>query len=352
MTEETKVAQNGMAEDGMGNGAFNHEDSSNLIVNYIPKHMAEAQFRTLFDPFGVVTQCKIVRNRVTFESECYGFVKFEHAHQANEAMNALNGHQIDGKRMKVSFAKPSPKGPENANLYVAGLPFDFPVQAFTEMFAPYGTVQESRLLFDYKQMKGRGCGFVRMDCHNSAVNAIQALHGKASPEPGKMLVVRFSDRPREAEARRMKRAQMQRQQPPHMGGYYSPNNPPQMQQQQGRFRQQQNYGQPQQGYMPQGQGQQMPPQVQSQNSSDYPGVCLFVYHLPPTYTEVDLFHLFSNSGTVLSAKVMRDLATGKSKGFGFVNMSRDNEAQAAIQHLNGFPCGNKYLQVKLKSSKR
>ena len=45
----------------------------------------------------------------------------------------------------------------------------------------------------------------------------------------------------------------------------------------------------------------------------YPGVCLFVYHLPANATETTLYQLFSNYGQVLSAKVMKDLQTGTNK---------------------------------------
>jgi len=80
----------------------------------------------------------------------------------------------------------------------------------------------------------------------------------------------------------------------------------------------------------------------------YPGVCLFIYHLTPDCTEHTLQQLFSNYGTVLSAKVMKDLTSGRNKGFGFVNMMNDQQAQLAISSLNGYQMGNKFLKVAYK----
>ncbi len=61
---------------------------------------------------------------------------------------------------------------------------------------------------------------------------------------------------------------------------------------------------------------------------------LYVGNLPYSATESDLATKFGESGTVDSCKLITDRDTGQSKGFGFVEMSTDAEAQAAIQSLN------------------
>lgn len=80
------------------------------------------------------------------------------------------------------------------------------------------------------------------------------------------------------------------------------------------------------------------------------GTCLFVYHLPLEATEQILFQLFSVYGEVTSAKVMRDLLTGRSKGFGFVNLKEEHQAQQAIAGLNGFQLGSKFIKVSFKTN--
>ncbi len=62
---------------------------------------------------------------------------------------------------------------------------------------------------------------------------------------------------------------------------------------------------------------------------------LFVGSLAYTATDDDLQQAFAAAGTVVSAKVIMDRETGRSKGFGFVEMGSEEEAQAAIKMLNG-----------------
>ena len=61
---------------------------------------------------------------------------------------------------------------------------------------------------------------------------------------------------------------------------------------------------------------------------------LYVGNLSSNTTEGELEALFAQSGTVESVRVMRDMATGRARGFGFVEMATDQEAQAAIDGLN------------------
>lgn len=62
---------------------------------------------------------------------------------------------------------------------------------------------------------------------------------------------------------------------------------------------------------------------------------LYVGNLPYSATEDSLREFFSQAGTVESAAIITDKMSGRSKGFGFVEMSADEEAQAAIDTLNG-----------------
>jgi cold-inducible RNA-binding protein len=72
---------------------------------------------------------------------------------------------------------------------------------------------------------------------------------------------------------------------------------------------------------------------------------LYVGNLPYEVGEADLQDLFARAGTVDSVKVMRDMATGRARGFAFVEMSTDAEAQRAITELNEFQLGGRGLTV-------
>ena len=68
---------------------------------------------------------------------------------------------------------------------------------------------------------------------------------------------------------------------------------------------------------------------------------LYVGNLPYSVRDGDLEQSFGQFGSVTSAKVMMERDTGRSKGFGFVEMGSDAEAQAAIEGMNGAPLGGR-----------
>ncbi|MGZ5846138.1 MAG: RNA recognition motif domain-containing protein [Ramlibacter sp.] len=72
---------------------------------------------------------------------------------------------------------------------------------------------------------------------------------------------------------------------------------------------------------------------------------LYVGNLPYSVRDSDLEQAFGQFGAVTSAKVMMERDTGRSKGFGFVEMGSDAEAQAAIEGMNGQPLGGRSVVV-------
>jgi hypothetical protein len=72
---------------------------------------------------------------------------------------------------------------------------------------------------------------------------------------------------------------------------------------------------------------------------------LYVGNLPYSVRDGDLEQAFGEFGAVTSAKVMMERDTGRSKGFGFVEMGSDDEAQAAINGMNGQPLGGRNVVV-------
>ncbi len=72
---------------------------------------------------------------------------------------------------------------------------------------------------------------------------------------------------------------------------------------------------------------------------------LYVGNLPDSATEQDLSDKFAAYGTVESAKLITDRDTGRSKGFGFIEMASEAEAQAAIDSLNGTDYDGRPMKV-------
>src|SRR4051794_20757175 len=75
------------------------------------------------------------------------------------------------------------------------------------------------------------------------------------------------------------------------------------------------------------------------------GKNIYVGNLPYDTTGDDLVQLFQTYGAVTSAQVIIDKFSGRSRGFGFVEMANDDESQAAIDALNGTPFGGRPLTV-------
>ncbi len=72
---------------------------------------------------------------------------------------------------------------------------------------------------------------------------------------------------------------------------------------------------------------------------------LYVGNLPFETGESELQDLFARAGAVESVKVVRDMATGRARGFAFVEMSTDEEAQKAISEFNEYQLGGRALTV-------
>jgi RNA recognition motif-containing protein len=72
---------------------------------------------------------------------------------------------------------------------------------------------------------------------------------------------------------------------------------------------------------------------------------LYVGNLPYKATDEDLAALFGAAGAVASARVMRDMATGRARGFGFVEMASDEAAQKAIEQFNEYDMEGRKIVV-------
>ena len=98
-----------------------------------------------------------------------------------------------------------------------------------------------------------------------------------------------------------------------------------------------------------------PKELMSPNSNKFvghsqgPAGCnLFIFHLPIEWTENELMSYFCPFGNVVSARIMCDKNTGKSKGFGFVSYDNHISSINAVKMMNGCQVSGKRLKVQLK----
>lgn len=104
-TPTTRPVNTGANPSGAVGGYATDPDAlRNLIVNYLPPLMNEAQVYELFGQFGKIESVKIIYDKITGESRGYGFVKYEFFFSATYAVSCLNRFEIGGKKLKVAYA--------------------------------------------------------------------------------------------------------------------------------------------------------------------------------------------------------------------------------------------------------
>jgi len=294
---------------------------TNLIVNYLPQDMTEMEVKGMFEQFGIVDSCKLIRDKTTQVSLGYAFVNYSSPDAAYKGIQGLNGHMINSKTIKVSYARPSSVEIKNANLYIAQLPKTYTQAELEALFTPYGYIITTKILMD-SNGESRGAGFVRFDKHSEAEQARVALDGLTLPGQTQQLVVKYAN-----------------QKTPLA---FAPTALPRQQQQVGPIRshtQSVNWRYNPMGAMG----------GASRQQSQY--YCVYVYNIPEDSNDTTLYQLFCPFGAIANVKVIMDYSTKKCKGFGFVNMLSYEDAYKSIIGLNGSVYQGKKLQVSFKTPK-
>ncbi|XP_015123564.1 sex-lethal homolog isoform X1 [Diachasma alloeum] len=156
---------------------------TNLIINYLPQSMTEKELYSMFVTIGPVESCRVMKDYKTGYSYGFGFVNYAKAEDALTAINTLNGLQVQNKRLKVSFARPSGEEIKETNLYVTNLPRNITEGQIEDIFSKFGQIVQKNILKDKLTGLPRGVAFVRYDKREEAQEAINHLHGTI-PEGG------------------------------------------------------------------------------------------------------------------------------------------------------------------------
>ncbi|XP_075268720.1 ELAV-like protein 3 isoform X3 [Opisthocomus hoazin] len=317
------------------------DSKTNLIVNYLPQSMSQEELRSLFGSLGDIESCKLVRDKVTGQSLGYGFVNYVEAGDADKAISTLNGLKLQTKTIKVSYARPSSASIRDANLYVSGLPKAMGQKEMEQLFSQYGRIITSRILVDQVTGVSRGVGFIRFDKRVEAEEAVRGLHGQKPLGAAEPITVKFANSPGQKSGGALLSLC------PSARRYGALHHPPQ------RFRLDNLLN------MAYGVKRFSPLAIEAVPGlagvglgAPGAGWCIFVYNLAPEADESVLWQLFGPFGAVTNVKVIRDFATNKCKGFGFVTMTNYEEAAMAIASLNGYRLGDRVLQVSFKTSKQ
>lgn len=353
---QTASGDTGDLYDRKSNLSNNMDNKTNLIVNYLPPNMTQEEVRALFSSIGVVESCKLVRDKTTGESLGYSFVKYLNYPDAEKAIRTLNGLRLQNKTIKVSLARPSSEAIKGANLYICGLPKKMTQMELENLFSQCGKIITARILYDNKTGLSRGVAFIRFDQRSEAQLAIKKLNSYQPENSTEPIIVKFANSPSTSRQDNISLAILKQ-------AAQIPNQTTQSSNNQNRS----NLISPLQqlasvarlkypntmDFMPSLTGNNSllaPAFAASTGALTATGWCIFVYNLAPETDDATLWQLFGPFGAVQTVKIIRDTATNKCKGFGFVTMSNYEEALLAIQSLNGFTLGNRILQVSFKTT--
>ncbi|XP_073836183.1 CUGBP Elav-like family member bruno 3 isoform X5 [Musca autumnalis] len=336
-----------------------------LFVGMLSKQQTEEDVRQIFNPFGTIEECTILRGPDGASKGC-AFVKFSSQQEAQSAITNLHGSQTmpgASSSLVVKFADTEKERQIRRMQQMAGHmnllnPFVF------NQFGPYGA---------YAQQQQAALMAAAATAPGSYINPMTALatqippgiNGAGQPSLPSPTMPNFqmgaqtpNGQPGSAAAAAAAAAAAD--------GVFTNGMPPQT-------------PYPGQLYLSAPLHLTIPPQgLQNGEAAalqhafatgmpPFPGVdflmfpgcsisgpegCnLFIYHLPQEFGDAELMQMFLPFGNVISSKVFIDRATNQSKCFGFVSFDNPASAQAAIQAMNGFQIGMKRLKVQLKRPK-
>ncbi len=85
-----------------------------LYVGNLPYSVTKARMEEIFSPFGTLTECTVISDKFSGRSKGFGFVEYESDDSARQAIEKLNGSDMDGRAIVVNEARPKEERPERS----------------------------------------------------------------------------------------------------------------------------------------------------------------------------------------------------------------------------------------------
>ncbi|XP_048386796.1 CUGBP Elav-like family member 4 isoform X7 [Stegostoma tigrinum] len=346
-----------------------------LFVGMLNKQQSEEDVRRLFEAFGNIEECTILRGPDGNSKGC-AFVKFSAHAEAQAAINALHGSQTmpgASSSLVVKFADTDKERTMRRMQQMAGQMGMFNPMAI--QFGAYGAYAQALMQQQATIMASVAQGgylnpmaafaaaqmqqMAALNMNGLAATPMTPTSGGSTPPgitapavpsiPSPIGVNGFTGLPPQANGQPTAEAVFANGIHPYPA--QSPTAADPLQQAYAGVQQYAGpaypaaYGQISQAFP------QPPPMIPQQQREGPEGCNLFIYHLPQEFGDAELMQMFLPFGNVISSKVFVDRATNQSKCFGFVSFDNPASAQAAIQAMNGFQIGMKRLKVQLKRPK-
>lgn len=294
----------------------------NIFVKNLHVSIDNKQLYDTFSLFGNILSCKVVTEREGGTSKGYGYIHYETNEAAQAAIDKLDGMLIDGQEVQVGvFMRRNERPGQHdwTNCYVKNIPLEWDDARLMKEFSQFGEVVSATISTGYPKKKpsppktsgvdeipaevkadesqgedepklvSLGFGFVNFAEHDAAVAATELMNGKEfkSVVDGEevSLEMYVGRAQKKSERERELRAKFDAE--------------------------------------------------KMDRISKFQGVNLYVKNLDDSVTDDVLREEFAAMGTITSARVMKDVKDGRSKGFGFVCFSSPEEATRAVNEMNG-----------------
>lgn len=283
----------------------------NVYVKNLAASVDHKGLIDIFSVFGNILSCKVASDPETGLSKGYGYVHYETAEAANDAITKLNGLMIEDKEVSVQLFLPPGSAQRSSaqtwsNLYVKQYPEDWTESNLEETFSPFGKINS---IYMPRDENGKAKGFAFVDYYNLA--APEAAHASAEAALAALhLNMNFPKQKEEDPERVLYVAKWIKKE------FFARSK---MQSKEAR---------------------------KGENIKRSQGMNLYVKNFDDTVTDEMLLDMFSRFGTISKGVVKRD-NNGASRGFGFVCYINQEAAAKAISEMNGFYLNGKPLYVAL-----
>jgi polyadenylate-binding protein len=274
----------------------------NIFIKNLPAELDHKNLFDLFSVFGNILSCKVAVDSEGV-SKGYGYIHYETAEAAQEAINKFNGNSIDENTIEVvPFVRRGDRSSQVqwTNTYVKQFPKSFDEEKLKELVRPYGEVASIAIMRE-SDGTSKGFGFINFVDHEGASKAVEALNKHTIEADGQSHSFYIGRAQKKTDRQRELQSQFA--------------------------------------------------QKREEKLNLFQGRNLYVKNIDDEVTDEELLKIFSEHGAVSNAKIMRDPVTNVSKGFGFVCYNLPEDAQKAISALNGTRIKSKPLVVTLHQRK-
>ncbi|XP_056254713.1 polyadenylate-binding protein 1 isoform X4 [Seriola aureovittata] len=256
---------------------------ASLYVGDLHQDVTEAMLYEKFSPAGAILSIRVCRDMITRRSLGYAYVNFQQPADAERALDTMNFDVIKGRPVRIMWSQrdPSLRKSGVGNIFIKNLDKSIDNKALYDTFSAFGNILSCKVVCDENGSKGYG--FVHFETQEAAERAIEKMNGMLLNDR-KVFVGRFKSR-KEREAELGARAK-------EFTNVYIKNFGEDMDDEKLR----------------------------------------------------ELFSKYGQSGNAMSIRVMTD-DNGKSRGFGFVSFERHEDAQKAVDEMNGKELNGKLIYV-------